>query len=222
MSPRISLSPRSRLRPLDSSSYIPQTLKRRFRHPRRHPAHWRNLRSLLRGANVKCCKCSRLDWVTRRLLRGWRSPSTPSSFTSLRSSGSWAREAARKRCPWASGVGWFCCDRGYECSKTTFSNPTCRQTSLLNYEAKEKELRTGFLITVLHLEVRIVRSLSLGHGRVRSDPLRPPLVPQPGRSARRAERLSSVGCCIGAPNTSAAVRPRERSGARKHQTPWAC
>ncbi len=33
---------------------------------------------------------------------------------------------------------------------------------------------------------------------------------------------SRAGCCIGAPNTSAAVRPRERSGARKHQTPWAC
>jgi hypothetical protein len=64
--------------------------------------------------------------------------------------------------------------------------------------------------------------LSLGHGRRRTSPLRLPLVPQPGRSARRAEKLSSVGCCIGAPNTSAAVLPRERSGARKRQTPWAC
>ena len=64
--------------------------------------------------------------------------------------------------------------------------------------------------------------LSLGHGRRRTSPLRLPLVPQPGRSARRAERPSSAGCCIGAPSTSAAVLPRERSGARKHQTPWAC
>src|SRR5882762_3607600 len=64
--------------------------------------------------------------------------------------------------------------------------------------------------------------ISPGHGRRRSGPLRPPLVPLPGRSARRAERLSSAGCCISAPNTSVAVRPRERSGARKHQTPWAC
>src|SRR5882762_8456967 len=97
----------------------------------------------------------------------------------------------------------------------------CRQTSLLNYEAKEKELRLlnyGVAFEGADRE----HGLSLGRGRRRSGPLRPPLVPQPGRSARRAERLSSAGCCIDAPNTSAAVLPRERSGARKHQTPWAC
>jgi hypothetical protein len=100
--------------------------------------------------------------------------------------------------------------------------PACRRSSLLDYEAKEKQLRTASYYRAAFGSADRPHSVSLGHGRRRSGPLRPPLVPQPGRSARRAERLSSAGCCISAPNTSAAVRPRERSGARKHQTPWAC
>jgi hypothetical protein len=36
----------------------------------------------------------------------------------------------------------------------------CRQTSLLNYEAKEKRAEEGFLIMVLHLEVWIVSMVS--------------------------------------------------------------
>jgi hypothetical protein len=59
----------------------------------------------------------------------------------------------------------------------------------------------------------------LGRGRKRSGPLRPPPVPQPERSARHGERLSSAGCCTCAPDTSAAVRLREPSGVRRHRTP---
>jgi hypothetical protein len=99
--------------------------------------------------------------------------------------------------------------------RVTRANPTANQEALAPADGSPYRDRQSRWLRCQH-------GLSLGHGRRRTSPLRPPLVPQPARSARRAERLSSAGCCIGAPNTSAAIRLRERLGARKHQTLWAC
>src|SRR5215469_1009085 len=76
------------------------------------------------------------------------------------------------------------------------------------------------VIARLGNSIRRFNGLSLGHERTRSSPLRSPPVPQLGRNARREEKLSSAGCCKRAPDTSAAARPREPSGARRHRTRW--
>src|SRR5215469_8780650 len=83
------------------------------------------------------------------------------------------------------------------------------------------EVRNGTKDSRLGSSIRRFNGLSLGYERTRSSPLRSPPVPQLGRNARREKRLSSAGCCKRAPDTSAAAHPRERSGARRHRTPWA-